>query len=378
VVDAYREVDKLRYEEKLVESAIEKLEKSEVVITLNQSQSHNRVFVGDIAKLISIPQTVSYAMQDLAPVVTNYTNLTLTNGLEYIESCGGFKEAMIKLELLQGFAEGIIKTSNYNTFFSELQMAFQSLKGSAKQSYKRRYSPAEPLCCFCWREVNSSKNYCFEHHPVNNELEYKKVRNHMLRFFKLNKSNFSAKRLNIEISKRIREFVPQLNERLVTKEGSADRNWAFKAKKLVAEASSKYKLTKNKICHLKIDSFEKYSDFNIAVLSALSGNAVTRQDTDYFERDKHVSTKDLNRELAFILRLYEAHTLIMSAKLQSGPKLGSRRKLTEVRLNELKHILIEQKQRFGKTNYSEAGQKIGVSRQRISKMVKILELNQRE
>jgi hypothetical protein len=377
VVNAYRDVEKLRYENKLVERTIEKLEKSETVITLNNHQG--RTYIGDVAKLISIPERAAYAMQYLAPVIKKYTDLMPKNGLEYIESCGGFNEAMSKLYVLQGFAEGIINTSSYNTFFSELLMAFESLQASANQSYKRRHLPAASLCCFCWRQVNSSKSYCFEHHPIHKELEFKKVRNHMLRFFKLNKSNFSDNsKLNIEIRKRIREFVPPLHERLVTKEDSVDSSWEFKAKKLVAEASSKYKLTKNKISHLNIDSFEKYSDFNIAVLSVLNGNEVTRQDTDYFERDKHLSTKDFNRELAFILRLYEAHTLIMSAKLQSGPKLGSRRKLTDVRLNELKSILIEQKQKFGKTNYSEAGQKIGVSRQRISKMVKILELNQQE
>jgi hypothetical protein len=114
-VDAYRDVEKLRYEKKLVENAIEKLVKSEVVITLKKHQ--NRTYIGDIAKLISIPKRVAYAMQYLAPVVKKYTDLMPTNGFEYIESCGGFNKAMSKLYVLQGFAEGIINTSSYNTFF---------------------------------------------------------------------------------------------------------------------------------------------------------------------------------------------------------------------------------------------------------------------
>lgn len=369
-MNALKELVNLRHESKLVKKLILRLQKREVVITLKKH--HQKVFVGDIAKLISIPEIVAHTLQSLEPVAKKYHSSELQNGRDYISCCGGFKKAIGKLYDLQRFGEGIIKNSNYNTFFGELLLLFQSMEGAAKQSYKRKYSIVDPICCFCWREVKKGKSYCYQHHPSLNELEYKKVRNHFLRVFNINKREFSSSELRIEFKKRIRNLLPQLDERHVKCEEKLSVNWRLKADRLISEVSKKYPLTFEKICHLNLDVCDTYSDYCVDVLTQLNGSALTKQDTDYIERSERDSVREINLELSYILRLHEAHVTIMSQNLKPGPKPRQIRSSTIGKLEQLSEILRQQIRENGKMNFSKAAKLLGISRQRVSVMAKLI------
>ncbi|WP_330110345.1 hypothetical protein [Methylophaga thalassica] len=271
----------------------------------------------------------------------------------------------------------------------------------SRRVQRRRSAYFLEYCALCWRLVNKNKilnfsesadysaYYCLEHHPKKSDSNYHKARASLIAALKiipaLNREFNSRKEsdaLNPKFFyKATARFALKHKPSKTTKQTISTHNCKGPVDYTINIANSYYPATSTAINGIDLNKINSWKEWFYAVITALDP---TGQDSlswddandnwDDVPEDHTAYSPDFGVDVLLnILHRHEATFNIKALPRPRGPKPGEVKKNKQLRLRVIE-IYEQQKAIKGKINGAEIARELKVSRQRISIILKELNL----
>ncbi|MGL5488576.1 MAG: hypothetical protein ACRDC6_20120 [Shewanella sp.] len=294
---------------------------------------------------------------------------------------------------------------------------------SSKKIKRKTYDYTPDLCAFCWRLVNKvefigdskresesqkieegrvrghyySKHYCFEHHPKRKNSKYHHAKYSLLSAIKKLDYNFGN---FLPVPGENNEITPDLfysaTARFVkkvhiinSKENEHEvSDWRERANLIKETANKYYHNAFLQIQNVNVNDFKSWKDWFYAVIQSLDSpiksdyqkvsseeKDASTWDSTFTEWEKKqnadaVASDSIGEDVLLnILHRFECVSKINSVPQPRGPQKGTVKK-NDVLRETLMQLANEKIENGMKINGSQIARDLGISRQRVSKLLK--------
>lgn len=233
-----------------------------------------------------------------------------------------------------------------------------------------------PTCALCWRLPENSHYYCSGHHPNRAQKSYKAAKHKFFRALTQLENIYVESKFEVEtlsnsqkasnLYRLLGGFAPHPRYFIMhCKEHVLEELWIDLAKSITATSQELYPAAFNFIKRIKAQDYSSWKNWCVAIIRALDPLQpqvwVDREQDKYFVKVEHWTT------IVSTLHRYECTHRYESLAVKFGPEKGYGRK--EQQCSSIKKMIDIQRLETGKVNLSEIARTLGLSRQRIHKIV---------
>lgn len=324
-------------------------------------------------KKVELNQEAILLTLKYTPYVKKYSDEVPVTLMQLFEYSGGLKKTQQRINTTLKFNKGLIP----DNLFSYLDNLLIHINRLNFIGYKK-YVPAckLPICVLCYREVSpKSKSYC-SYHSIKKNYQHDKLK--LLAYIKRENGDYLEEIRNYN-NKGVRVSPEDLLNYLNTipvKSHFIDhqklkelwrQDWQKYAEYMLNITQQYYPLTYAHINNIRINDFTNWITFSQALkLRFDPENYMKPSNAEWllFENNEH--------DILYFLTVAARFNLYLKLKDFSpkrGPKKGT--VMTNLPLrNNISKLLNHQKLNNKKFNFSEIAKKLGISRQRVSYIIK--------
>jgi hypothetical protein len=330
-----------------------------------------------------------YSFQKIFSPIQAHANTPINSVKQFIHSSGGLNYSIERLRdyLTIAVVDGTDSISIYaNNFYGSLL----DIKASTSRRHLRQSSFQLPYCAFCWRRIEDSKGYCQIHHPNQSKRSFYKAKSALIAALKYNNSKYLDEYRCLE-QKDIRKpklakyafkwtasFAshPTLINSVLDSSEISDQNIQFLADKLLLFSKNEYPQTFKLLVEISFSNITSWQDFVLQIVKVLdpieSAYWEAKDVIDWMSPDgstPHIFV------ILMILQRHEAYQYINSLSRPRGPAKGVVLPSQKIELRKkISDLVQSQKDKGQKLNRAEIARKLNLSRQRISVLMKDLEI----
>lgn len=345
----------------------------------------------------------SSLISDTIPFCRKYEGLKPQSVEELIRYCGGLSAAINNiqyayefelpmrievdddLEFLLFSLESVLLKARSATSQTKKWIPFEIAQEQGRLNlFESQYKTRLPMCAVCWKRTFSSSYYCKEHHSIHNKKAYNSAVRKVLSFTERHSSNSELKDFSNAYRKKngkqrglaamlfsmVNDSVPAVVDVLSYQ---TDEHWESYAESIILYAKNNYPTSFHRL--QQTDNLTQFSSFNsllgwgFMVIESLDDSEGESSRWEASEELNHFNNGQLRFAILSILARYEATQRIYQP-LKSGPMKGYGADVD--RREVLRKLYREQLEDNGRVNLSQIAREMGLSRQRVSVLVKEL------
>ena len=292
---------------------------------------------------------------------------------------GGLNRTILQVE--EFLAIRGLWTTNYDEidYADEVLQSLWKVRSLTPQYKEKTYwNTVLPTCALCWRLPQSSHYYCSEHHPNRDQKSYKAAKHKVFRALtqldniyiesksEKHKEAGSNSQKASNLYRLLGGFAPHPRYFIkFCKNYVLQATWIELAKSITTTTQELYPATFNCIKRIKPQDYSCWKNWCVAIIRAL--DPLQPKAWVVREQDKHLINVESWMAIVSTLHRYECTHRYESLPVNFGPEKGYRR--NEEQCSSIKQLIDMQRLETGKVNLSEIARTLGLSRQRIHKIV---------
>lgn len=269
-----------------------------------------------------------------------------------------------------------------NSFYGSLL----DIHASTSRSHLRQSSSPLPYCAFCWRRVEDSAGYCQIHHPNQSKRSFYKTKSALISALKHSNSKY-LKEYDALAKNSIKKYGfskyafkwtasfashPALIARYLNDTEVSDKNIEEVITQILRFTKDEYPESFQLLTLINFSDISHWQDFVLLIINALDPIESTFWEAEGVEEWMSPNGSSPNiMVLLTLLQRHEALQYIGNLPRPRGPTKGailpSRNEVLRQEIKDLIQLQVEQGQ---KKNMAEIARQLGLSRQRISYIMK--------
>jgi hypothetical protein len=329
------------------------------------------------------------SFQKLFSPIKAYANTPINSVKQFIHANGGVNSSIEKLR--DYLTITVVDETDYisiyaNSFYGSLL----DIKASTSRRHLKQLSFQLPYCAFCWRRVEDSNGYCQVHHPNQSKSSFYKAKSALIAALKYNNSKYLEEYRWLE-KKDIRKLSlakyafkwtasfashPRLISRALVSSEISDQNIKVLAGKLLLFSKDEYPQTFKLLVKIYFPDITSWQDFVLKIVNVLDPiESVYWEAKDVIDWMSPDGSAPNIFVILMILQRHEAYQYINSLPRPRGPVKGVVLPSQKIELRKkISDLVQSQKDKGQKLNRAEIARKLNLSRQRVSVLIKELEI----